>query len=66
MGKHPIHPLLVEAARGAGKAEITTQNSVWDGLRFTNLFADPEQGEWTRNLDEIEMVELLAFSLGLS
>ena len=66
VGGHPIHPLLVQAARDAGMEELAAPTDVWDAMLFTDLFANPDHKGWTRKLDEIEMAELLEFSLGLS
>ena len=56
----PIHPLLVQAARDAGMEEIADPNDVWDSMRFTDLFTNPDHKERTRKLDKIELAGWIA------
>jgi hypothetical protein len=61
-GMSTIHPMLADAARAAGHAEIL-RDGRWDAVRFTDAYADPAQPAWTRELDALELRALLEHCL---
>lgn len=62
-GASPVYPRLAEAAAAAGQGERVAPGGVWDAVRFTDCYADPQQAAWTRPLDLLEQHLLLAHCL---
>ena len=63
-GGHPIHQALAAAAGKAGQGNRVAPDGAWDAVRFTDLFANSAEAEWTRDLDRLEMRSLLEHCLG--
>lgn len=62
-GDSPIYSRLAEAAAAEGYAKTVAPGGRWDPLLFTDAYADPDAPAWTRRLDELEMRELLHYTL---
>lgn len=64
-GTSPVHARLLDAAEGLDRRALVAPDGLWDGHRFTDLYADPAHDGWTRELERLEMAELLELSLRL-
>ena len=64
-GASPVHGPLLAAAEAMGHLAEVSTGGVWDGVRFTDWYADAARLDWTRELDRLETAELLRLSLEL-
>ncbi len=64
-GSSPVHAKLLHALEETGKQDLAAPQGTWDPIRFTGLYADRVHDGWTRELERMEMAELLELSLAL-
>ena len=63
VGESPIYPQLVLAVEKLGKAEGVATDGKWEPERFTDQYGQGQDGDWTRDLDALEIRTLLDWCL---
>lgn len=62
VGMSPVFDQLIEAARTEGRLDRVAPKGIWDAARFTDCYARPEDRDWTRRVEALELRALLDLS----